>query len=213
MDDHFRQARSILRRERWCGYDWNLHYVLPVNALLHGFAKESFSASVNPLSVAVVYEDSETHRQATAVWEYLIQQLGETGDLTATWWRTSLLGDPKLAKVAARAVSNSDLILMSMHAQREPAPALKSWIDSLPVTSSERGAKLLAILRDRAGDSALNEWVAQLKEWARRRNVRLLDGTASAFTELPAPPERERSNPFPSPTLRVEPYSHWGLNE
>lgn len=180
-----------------------------MNALLHGFAKESVSASVNPLSVAVVYEDSDTHRQATAVWEFLIQQLGDSGDLTATWWRTSLLEDPKLAKVAARAVSNADLILMSMHAQREPEPALKAWVDSLPIAPSARG-KLLTILRDSGGESVLNEWVAQLKEWAGRRNVQVLDGTASAFTELPAPPQ---PTPLPGAPLRIEPYVHGGLNE
>ncbi|MHC1763511.1 MAG: hypothetical protein AB9869_04275 [Verrucomicrobiia bacterium] len=180
-----------------------------MNALLHGFAKESVSASMHPLSVAVVYEDSDTHRQATAVWEFLIQQLGESGDLTATWWRTSLLGDPKLAKVAARAVSNADLILVSMHAQQEPEPVLKAWVDSLPIAPGARG-KLLMILRDRGGESVLNAWVAQLKEWAGRRNVQVLDGTASAFTELPAAPQQ---TPLPGATLRIEPYVHGGLNE
>ncbi len=180
-----------------------------MNALLHGFAKESVAASTHPLSVAVVYEDSDTHRQATAVWEFLIQQLGDSGDLTATWWRTSLLGDPKLAKVAARAVSSADLILMSMHAQREPEPVLRSWVDSLPIAPGAR-VKLLIILRDRGSESVLNDWVAHLKEWARRRNVQVLDGTAAAFVESPP---TSQPNPMPGPALRIEPYVHGGLNE
>lgn len=183
-----------------------------MNAFLHGFAKESFSASSRPLSIAVLYEDTDTHHQATAVWEFLVQQLAGEGDMTATWWRTSLLSDPKLARVAARAVASSDLIVISMHAHQKLDPTLKSWLDALPI-SNVRPNKLVALLRDRGDASALSEGTGFLKEWAGRRNLLLVEGTAAAFTRSTPAPVRDGNLPFPTPTPRIEPYMHGGLNE
>ena len=185
-----------------------------MSPLLHALLRDPFSASVGRLAVAVIYEDSHTHREATVVYELLLKELEENAALTATWWRTSLLGDPKLSRVAARAVAGSDLILISIRANRKPSILLKAWIESWPA-HADNSAQLVALLHDRGNHEVTTEWVTYLQEIARMKNLGYLEGSTGLATTSTDCPSR-RTVVEKVPTLndrRFEPFVHGGLNE
>lgn len=167
------------------------------------------------LAIALIYEDADTHRRATAVYEFLLQQVDEKAKVTASWWPTSLLGDPKLSKVAARSVGEADLVIMSIESQREPASPLRSWMESWPLQPN-RQARLVALL-DHDEDSGHTEWDAYLRDLTQRRNMIYLPGSTEAITgSHQRPPELHRIQvgaPGRMVTRYIEPYVHGGLNE
>jgi hypothetical protein len=179
-----------------------------VKALLHAFIDNRFPASLRSLSMSVVYEDSDTHRQATAFYEFILRQLDESARVTDTWWRTSLLGDPKLSRVAAHAIAASDLILVSVHDGTEPSDLIKGWVDSWPV-DRRRPPRMVGLLHGRVEDSN-SEWDEYLQDVARRWHMPYLAGGLSTITE---PPTATTPDEMMGAGQPVEPYAHWGLNE
>jgi hypothetical protein len=179
-----------------------------VKALLHAFIDDRFPASLRSLSMSVVYEDSDTHRQATAFYEFILRQLDESACVSATWWRTSLLGDPKLSRVAAHAIAASDLILVSVHDGSEPSNLIKEWVESWPI-DSRRPPRMVGLLDGRVEDSN-SDWDEYLQDVARRWNMPYLAGALSTITEPPTATTRDETMGADPP---VQPYAHWGLNE
>ncbi len=166
-----------------------------------------------PLSVAVIYGTCDDHERATRFCEYLVDQLSESGEISATWWRMSLLSDPKFSQAAARAVANSDLILFSLECDQEPAPALKRWLETWPPSAAQK-PQLITLLHPLEPGSALEGWSSCLKSLAQAKNLQFVRGPATAFTQ--PSPVRTESEPVRWETEdfdRIEPYSHWGLNE
>jgi hypothetical protein len=165
------------------------------------------------LAVAFIYEDSETHRRATAVYEFLVQELDESAEMKATWWRTSILGDPKLSRVAARAIGASDLIVLAVRIDLKPAPAVQAWIESWPLGNGHP-VQLLALLpQERNGPLGPNEWDLFLRHFVTRRGILYLPGTlvtSDAPSEMPDPEWTARP---PAPARVIQPYLHGGLNE
>ena len=174
--------------------------------LLHGLVGNRFRGSVRSLSLAVVYEDCDTHEQATAVYEGLVRDLDENTRLTATWWRTSLLNDPKLAKVAARAVSLSDLLLISVHDGAEPSSEFQRWVESWPM-EAHRAPALMGLLYGRT-DETESDWDRYLQAVARRWDMPYLAGSLASIMQSSSEPGQAEGDGH-----SVEPYVHWGLNE
>ena len=191
-----------------------------MRGLLQTYVRDRFLPSARTLSVAFVYEDDESHGRATALYEFLLKQLDENAQLTATWWRTSLLGDPKLSRVAGRAVGGSDLIVLAIAEKSEPSPLIQSWIESWPLQNDDgRPIRLVALLQGTSEETAeQSEWSAFLSDFAGRKNLLYLPGTLPGIGEsaedvpdqhIPAP-EAQSTSP---PSRVTEPYLHWGLNE
>jgi hypothetical protein len=177
--------------------------------VLHSFFQERFLPSMRAMSVAFVYEDIDTHTQAEAAYGLLIQEADEEGRLNASWWRTSVLGDPKLCRVAARAISGADLIVLSVHAERSPSSWLMAWIESWPLESG-RPVGLVALLNGLDDSAGRSDWDQYLREFASRKGVLYLPGIMSVEQEI----RPGRFGGAESGSNRViEPYQHWGLNE
>jgi hypothetical protein len=175
-----------------------------MNALLQAVVGDSLSAPARSFSLAVLYDDIETHEHATTVYESLLRELPDSAQLTGAWWRTSLLTDLQLARVAARSAATADLVMVSVHTEREPPLVLKFWFDSWPRQGSHPAA-LVGLLHPDGGPGAAEEWDCFLKDVAQRRGMLYLPGAMSA------PSEPESSTRL---GLReIEPYTHWGLNE
>jgi hypothetical protein len=176
-----------------------------VNALLDAISREPWRGAAKPLAVAIVYEDSHTHREANAAYEALLRAFGEEAVLTATWWRTSLIADPNLARVAALSIAASDVILIAARSDSSPSLDLRAWIESWPVTGQQR--KLLTLLGD--GHEKLGEWNTVLEGLAKQRQMIYIASHAPVSHTEPF-----EANSDPSLAQRfIQPYQHWGLNE
>jgi hypothetical protein len=158
--------------------------------------------------LAVVYEDTDTHREATAVYELLLQELGDNVRINASWWRTSLLGDPKLSKVAARAIGAADLILVSVHNATGPSPLVREWIESWPIDVNHP-PRMIGLLHGRT-EEAYGSWDHYLQETARHWGMPYVSGSLAAITEPWSEPAHGRAI---IDDAIGEPYVHWGLNE
>jgi hypothetical protein len=171
------------------------------------------SRSGAPLSVAVIYGTCDDHERATRFCEYLVDQLSESGEISATWWRMSFLSEPKFSRAAARAVANSDVILFSLDCNQEPAPAFKRWLETWPALAAQK-PQLITLLHPSEPGSALGGWSSCLKSLAQAKNLQFVYGPAPALTQWSSSqtdpePVRWQTEDFD----RIEPYSHWGLNE
>jgi len=171
-----------------------------VNALLQAVRRDVFSAPAQSLAIAVIYEDSNTHRQATMVFDALLRDLGDSTPLTATWWRTSLLTDPQLSKSAARAIADADLVMVSVRADRGPSSAIQEWIESWP-RQSGRWKALVGLLSD-DDEPCADAWNDLLRDVAARRGMIYLPGVTSAALEY-APRACGRPTRLPSSLTNI----------
>ena len=153
----------------------------------------------------MLYDAIETHRQAAAVYEALLQDLPFDAQLAATWWRIPLAGNPHLAQIAARAIAAADLVIVSVRPEREPPPTLRLWVDSWP-PHFRPAAGFAGLLADSGDPRATAQWELWLQETARRRNMLYLSG-------CPASKPLESGPNDPTLGGRIEPFVHGGLNE
>jgi len=177
-----------------------------VKELLQALVSERLRASTRSLCLGVVYQDVETHEQATSVYEFFLRELDEAASVTTTWWRTSLLADPKLSKAAARAIGVSHLIVVSVQDRTEPSPVLQRWVDSWPIDPA-RPPGLIALLCG-CTDQFRSPWESYLQRVARNWGMPYLSGSLASITQSPV-----SNRPAVQSERVVEPYLHWGLNE
>lgn len=176
---------------------------------LHALVRDRFLPFIRSLSVAFIYESLDSHRHATAAYEFLLQEIQEDSSLAATWWRTSLVSDPKLSRVAARSIGASDLIVVSVASDSMPSPLVRQWIESWPIAEG-RAPKLLVLLQGSDDDDPQpSEWDLYLRDFAARRNVLYLHGSLADTFSVPRPESAEPWKPY----RPIDPYVHWGLNE
>jgi hypothetical protein len=92
------------------------------------------------LDAAIVYADDETRDRATRVCDGLVRKFWREFGLEFTWWRFDFLRDPDIARVAAKATSEADLVLFSAHAGRELPSHVTHWMDDwLPLRGNRQG--------------------------------------------------------------------------
>ena len=186
---------------------------------LQTYVRDQFLSSVKTLSVCFVYEDDESHYHATALYEFLLGEFDENAQLTATWWRTSLLSDDRLARAAARATGTSDLIVLAVGPGSEPSAQVHSWIESWPQQIDlRRPPKLVVLLQGSGPSNSQNEWDAYLRDFTARRKLLYLPGSPAGMVASSIGHSRqEDSSPEPRHGSQlnrpIEPYAHWGLNE
>lgn len=168
------------------------------------------------LSFAVVYEDADAHLRAAGVYELLLRELGGEADLTASWWRATLLSEPKFAGMALRAVVRSELIILSFRGEKGPPESLQAWVESWPTATRQR-ATILPLLQLSGNVILHSQWDSYLTDVAARKNMVYLPNSAgSADAFLASDPSSDRTRSVWSgidPNRLVDPYLHWGLNE
>ena len=173
--------------------------------MLHAFPGDWFPPGGSSLALAIVYEDCDTHHQATRLYEFLLRKLNEDAHVTAAWWRTSLVPDPKLSRAAARSIAEADLIIIAVHEEHEPSELIKSWMHSWPM-ASRRSVKLISMLLGVGDDPGQpGDWDACLRSLAEEKGLCYVPGSPEALNLSEASEGGEDGS--------IEPYAHWGLNE
>lgn len=112
----------------------------------------AFADRAQPLAVVVAYEDAGTRERAMAVCQGTIAQQWHGLDLDCTWWKFDFLHHPAIAKAAAEAAARADLIIYSVHAEKDLPTVVKAWIKQwLPKQTGKDGA--LIVLVEGGGDN------------------------------------------------------------
>ena len=90
-------------------------------------------------NVVIMYEDFETGTRAKKGLDYVAEELGNDLEFRHSMWRLDVLQEPKLNAMAAPAVAEADLLIISLRGDRQ-----------LP-------AKVLAIINERLAQTANHE--------------------------------------------------------
>lgn len=183
-----------------------------MDPLLQALEADPRLGPAKSLALAFLYQDSATRHHSTLAFEFLLQALDESIELSSTWWRLALLSDPKLARTAARAIGQADLIFVAFNSNHEVPARIDAWLDSWQLARSRR-PKLVALLGP-ASALARTHWDARFRLLADRGEILYLPGWFGAGLVEELPGESGQLDPAAGLEVnRVEPYQHWGLNE
>jgi hypothetical protein len=81
------------------------------------------------LNVLTLFEDLDTGKRAKQIYDYLAEHLGSDFRLNHQVWNLNVLASPILRELAAKDASESDILIISLHGQRELSPEAKSWLE------------------------------------------------------------------------------------
>ena len=80
-------------------------------------------------SIVVIYEDAATRDRAVHLCNALAHRFSEELDFEFTWWRFKFLSEPEIARQAARAALEADLIVVSVHHEADLPLEVKAWFE------------------------------------------------------------------------------------
>jgi len=81
------------------------------------------------LNVLTLFEDLDTGRRAKQIYDYLEKHLASDFKLNHQVWNLNVLAAPMLRELAAKDASESDILVISLHGQRELSAEAKSWLE------------------------------------------------------------------------------------
>jgi hypothetical protein len=157
-------------------------------------------------AIAVVYTDRQSRQRAMGLCDSLAGHLPKELQLEFTWWNTRYLHDSQVAQLAADALADSDMVLVSASDAAMLAPEVKNWLERGMRQPHSRERALAAYLdkTDRQADTPSLD--LYLRDVARRAHVDYL-------TLEPPEPSQATSEQPQNISIRPSAPSHWGINE
>jgi hypothetical protein len=83
-----------------------------------------------PFNVFIMYEDFETGKRAKNGLDYVAEQLGNDVEFRLTMWRLDVLQDPKVNLLAAPALAEADLLIISLREEGQIPAKIRVLIDT-----------------------------------------------------------------------------------
>src|ERR1043166_9215448 len=95
---------------------------------------EQFTDGQNPeiprtLNIITFFEDVATGKRGKQIFDYLAGHLGGEFEFNHQVWKFDVLSTPTLRELAAKDVSDADIVIVSARGDRALAPEVKSWLD------------------------------------------------------------------------------------
>lgn len=116
---------------------------------------ECFSADdSSALKVTIIYEDFARGARAKHFAEDLARRLGSHCPLAESLWRCDLLEYPPLAAEAARAVADSDYLIVALHRERTLPLATREWLGVQIQAAAREDTGLSVVLLNFGGSTA-----------------------------------------------------------
>jgi hypothetical protein len=179
------------------------------------------SASSEPCSVVVLYEDAFTRDQALALCARLRQQWGGEVDFDFSFWKLAFLRDALMAKAAGYAAVRADLLIFSAQYQGEWPADVKQWLETWLAARAARTGALIPLIQGAAGwEQTVSSKQTFLCELARRAKMDclvqdlapLVGPDAVSFDTLLQSSLQSPAFP-PGPPASDTAYFQWGINE
>src|SRR5258706_3363135 len=98
-------------------------------SLFERFENQEYDEADRALNVLSLFEDLETGRRAKQIYDYLADHLGIDFKLNHQVWNLNVLASPILRELAAKDASESDILVISLHGQRELSSEARSWLE------------------------------------------------------------------------------------
>jgi len=173
-----------------------------------------------PFDLVVAYEDRPTRARALQLYDHLAGQLLDDYDFKCAWWKLDHLGEPALREHAVDDAADANMIVLSIHGQKELPHIGRTWIEEWLPRRDNRKSALVALIAADEPEGAETGLVSYLQSVAR---LARMDFFTHAFGQEKRMPSLvldrlgDRANLI-TPMLqeilqRRTPASHWGINE
>ena len=107
--------------------------------------RDSRWAPKYPFDLLVAYDDVITRNRALQLYDRLTQQLADDYDFKCTWWKFDHLRDATLREQAVDAAAEANMIILSIHANKELPVSAKTWTETW-LARKEHGKRALVTL-------------------------------------------------------------------
>jgi hypothetical protein len=100
-----------------------------------------------------MYEDFGSGKRAKGALDYVAEEFGHELEFRHTMWRLDVLQDPKLSTLAAPALAEADLLIISLRGERQIPAKIRVLIDTWLVEKTNRDGALVALFEARASET------------------------------------------------------------
>ncbi len=174
--------------------------------------------------VMLVYEDMGIRFRAFRCFQHLDRMLDGrriNTDFYWTFWKLALFNTPEFFDQAVLAAVRAEVIVMSLHGDRNPGSAIESWLTAWVNQRGDKDCALGVLFDDdkREMDS-VRDTLLRLQQATRQSAVELFSGFMSL--RVVEEDSRMKQNPRSMTPLSVvsddaleesDSYRHWGINE
>ena len=98
-----------------------------------------------PFKVLIMYEDFGTGKRAKKGLDYVAEELGNDFEFRHSMWRLDILQDPKLNILAAPALAEADLLIISLRGEGQIPAKIRVLIDTWLAEKANRDCALVAL--------------------------------------------------------------------
>lgn len=96
-------------------------------------------------NVVIMYEDFGTGRRAKKGLDYVAEELGNDLEFRHSMWRLDILQEQKLNAMAAPALAEADLLLISLRVDRQLPAKIRAMIDERLAQTANHECALVAL--------------------------------------------------------------------
>jgi hypothetical protein len=123
-----------------------------------------------PFNVLIIYEDFGTGKRAKKGLDYVAEELGNDFEFRHSMWRLDILQDPKLNVMAAPALAEADLLIISLRGEGQLPAEVRALIDMRLAEKTNRDCALVALFEG-AASAARTPVYACLANLARQHGL------------------------------------------
>ena len=98
-----------------------------------------------PFNVVIMYEDFGSGRRAKKGLDYVAEELGDGLEFRHSMWRLDILQDPKLNVLAAPALAEADLLIISLCGDGQLPAKIRALIDERLAQTTNQACALVAL--------------------------------------------------------------------
>jgi hypothetical protein len=98
-----------------------------------------------PFNVLIMYEDFGTGKRAKKGLDYVAEELGNDFEFRQSMWRLDILQDPKLNALAAPALAEADLLIVSLRGDGQIPAKIRALVDERLAQTTNHDCALVAL--------------------------------------------------------------------
>src|SRR5271166_3119796 len=98
-----------------------------------------------PFNVVTMYEDFGTGKRAKKGLDYVAEELGNDFEFRHSMWRLDVLQEPTLNVMAAPALAEADLLILSLRSEGQIPAKIRALIDERLAPTADHDCALVAL--------------------------------------------------------------------
>jgi hypothetical protein len=131
-----------------------------------------------PFNVVIMYEDFGTGKRAKKGFDYVAEELRNEFEFRHSMWRLDVLQEPKLIVMAAPALAEADLLILSLRSEEQIPAKIRALIDERLAQTADHDCALVALFEGVASETR-SSVQAYLTNLARRNSLDFFEDTLS----------------------------------